>query len=212
MVKDRLKLSDREVQFFPRCFLFGHYDSRGGATLIPAKHLIEAFEIYSTTMGWSKVDGQLEDLGMKEHFAQITKPQEGMYNDYETWKPDSIHSLMEEDFMFSCSVVICDEKINEEEAELDAKYSEESGYKYGLVQYRWLSNHHLEDETKKNELSPWSDISQDCSKTLIFWRGNKPVIEPKVLQMDYLPGLEVRIIRKNYGEDACGVVWMKEGI
>src|SRR5262249_47281510 len=92
------KYTDRQVEVHPRCFLFGHYDSRGGATLIPAPHLIEAFRTYAQAFGY---DRNLEDEEMRKHF--------GNEEEYRTWLPNAIHGLLEEDFMFSCNVIVCDE-------------------------------------------------------------------------------------------------------
>lgn len=205
------KLSDRQVEEHPRCFLFGHYDSRGGATLIPARNLIEAFQKYASSFGFSVDEhGQLQDEGMRQHFAQYPGTDGRTYED---WLPDSIHSLMEEDFMFSCRVVVCDAPF-EGEADLDEAYAEEGGgYRYGLVQYRWRHKHYSQDPKEREELSKWSNLGGGTQKTLIFWKGKeKPAIDPKALGMDYLEGLEVRVIRKSYGEDACGVCWMIEAV
>ncbi len=200
-----LKLTDRQVEERGRCFLFGHYDSRGGATLVEARNLLEAFQRYASEGFCWTVDekGQLQDPGMRQYMKDDAE--------YEAWRPDALHSLMEEDFMFSCNVIVCDEPFGDGETELDHGYSEDGGgYRYGVVQYRWLHKAgYAETEAEKTEFSKWSNVSKGCKKTLIFWKGKeRPVIDPKALGMDYLPGLEVRIVRKSYGEDACGVCWM----
>jgi hypothetical protein len=152
--------------------------------LIPAPHLIEAFKTYAQAFGY---DRNLEDEEMRKHF--------GNEKEYRAWLPDSIHGLLEGDFMFSCKVIVCDESFGTEGREVDANYADEDGYQYGLVQHRW-------SEAKK-----WADLGADTERTLIFWKGKKPLIDPKALRMEYLKGLEVRIVRKSYGEDAFGVIW-----
>ena len=200
------KLTDRQVEEHPRCFLFGHYDSRGGASLVPAKNVFDAFKIYASSFGFSVDEkGELQDEGMREYFAK--NPEGPGAKDYATWLPDAVHSLMQEDFMFSCSVLVCDEPFDGK-GELDVGYEEE-GYKYGLVQYRWKHKHY-ESGSEKEELSKWANVTSGCSKTLIFWKGKKPELDAKALGMQYLDGLEVRIVRKSYGEDACGVCWQTE--
>lgn len=198
------KISERQVEEHPRCFLFGHYDSRGGASLVRAKNLLEAFEKYAESFGWAVKDGRLEDEGMRQHM----KSEE----EYEAWKPDALHGLMEEDFMFSCNVIVCDEPFADDNVELDRSYCDDrkDGYSYGVLQYRWLHKHWSEDASEKAELSKWSSAARGCGKTLVFWKGrgkDRPQVDPKALGMDYLPGLEVRIVKKGYGEDACGVCW-----
>ena len=202
------KIAERQVEEHPRCFLFGHYDSRGSACLVRAKNLIEAFEKYAVeAFSWEMVDGKLEEPGMREYLK----------DEYEAWRPDAIHGLLEEDFMFSCNVIVCDEPFGEESGrELDRGY-DESGYRYGVLQYRW--KHHAyfakqegatdEDRAKAEEFSKWSSLSKGCKKTLVFWKGKKrPEIDVASLGMGYLEGLEVRIVKKGYGEDAGGVGWI----
>lgn len=196
------KVHERQTYEIPRAFLFGHYDSRGGATLVAARHLIEAFEKYATTaFGWTKSDnGELDDLGMKEHF----KTHGG---DYEAWKPDALHELLEGDYMFSCHAIFLDAEPGDEQ-ELDESFDDD-GYKYGLLQYRWLHKSYSEDPEEQKQLSKWTNVGGDCKKTLVFWKGKKPTIDPAVVGMNYLTGLEVRIAKKSYGEDASGVTLIK---
>lgn len=202
------KLHERQVEEHPRCFLFGHYDSRGSACLVRAANLLEAVEKYACeAFSWQKdpATGRLEEPGMREYMKDDAE--------YERWRPDALHELVEGDFMFSCNVIVCDEAFPSEcGAELDRGYDPETGYSYGVVQYRWLHKHgYAETEAEKTEYSKWSSVSKGCSKTLAFWKGSgrkRPQIDAKALGMDYLPGLEVRIVRKSYGEDAGGVGWI----
>lgn len=206
-------ISKRQVEEHPRCFLFGHYDSRGGATLVRAKNLIEAFEKYACeAFCWTKDDktGLLEDEGMRQYM----KSEE----EYEAWRPDALHGLMEEDFMFSCNVVVCDEPFGDK-SELDYGYTGKAdgesdygyeGYRYGVLQYRWKHKaFYAETEAEKQELSKWQNVSKGCRKTLVFWKGKeRPQIDAASLQMGHLDGLELRIVKKSYGEDANGIAWM----
>jgi hypothetical protein len=205
-----VKISDRQVEEHPRCFLFGHYDSRGGATLVRAKNLLEAFAKYAESFGWTvdEKTGRLEDEGMRQYMKSEAE--------YEAWKPDALHGLMEEDFMFSCNVVVCDEPFGEKE-ELDHGYTGDAdssdygyeGYRYGVLQYRWKHKKaYAETEAEREEFSKWANVSKGCRKTLVFWKGKeRPQIDTAALGMGYLDGLEVRIVKKSYGEDACGVIW-----
>lgn len=205
------KISDRQVEEHPRCFLFGHYDSRGGATLVKARNLLEAVSRYAVeAFQWEVVDGKLEEPGQREYLKDDAE--------YEAWKPDALHSLVEEDFMFSCNVIVCDAPFPDDQVDLDYGYDDENGYRYGVVQYRWKHKHwgdkreDYEDEDSfksRDELSKWSCVSKGCKKTLVFWKGKeRPALNAAAFGMGHLPGLEVRIVKKSYGEDASGVVWI----
>jgi hypothetical protein len=200
------RVSERQVEEHPRCFLFGHYDSRGGACLVRARNLLEAFEKYATeAFSWQKdpATGRLEDPGMREYMKDDAE--------YEAWRPDALHALMEEDFMFSCNVVVCDQTFEESgTSDLDVAY-DESGYRYGVLQYRWLHKHWSEDAEERRELSKWTSAASGCKKTLVFWKGkDRPKVDPSALGplFGHLAGLEVRILKRKYGEDAFGVSWI----
>lgn len=199
------KLFDREVERHERCFLFGHYDSRGGASLIPAKDLFTAFKIYSSSFGFTPDEkGELQDEGMRAHFAKGGTVLDQKQT-YEEWLPNATHSLLEEDYMFSCNVVVCDKSFGEGPDDLDSRYSGKDGYRYGVLQYRFMDH--------EGKMTVWLNFARDAKKTLVFWKGKeKPAVNHAALKMDYLQGLETRVLRRSYGEDACGVCWMPEAV
>lgn len=188
--KEPAKIHEREAGR-TRAFLFGHYDSRGGAMLVEARNLLEAFPRYAEPFGWETVDGRLESPQMKEYIEK-----DG--GDYEEWRSEAIHGLMQEDFMYGCTAIFLDE-MPDGEQDLDKGYAEDGGYSYGRLEYRWNTG---------KKLTKWEDAGLGEKKTLVFWKGKKPVVDPKALGMDYLTDLEVRIARESLGEDAFGVVWM----
>jgi hypothetical protein len=96
---------DREVQRF-NGYVFGHYDSRGGATLIRAERLLEAAEAYATDF----VGGE-----------SVSDDERRMF----------LNNALEEDFMFRATVIVCDAPLGGA-ADLDGDY-DESGYQYGEV-------------------------------------------------------------------------------
>jgi hypothetical protein len=51
----------REVEFWPRVYLFGHYDSRGGGSLVIANNIVEALKIYNREL-FSVDDCELDTL------------------------------------------------------------------------------------------------------------------------------------------------------
>ena len=181
------KITDRQVSVHDQCFLFGHYDSRGGGFLVIADHLIMACQIYATNVGHTlDEEGNLQDPSVPE------KNRDGEYT--ETINA-TIHAVCE-DLMFSCTVIVCDEPF-EGKTELDGEYDDD-GYSYGTIEIGFKNN---------NGETQWEDFRLSCSKTLIFWKGEEPTLDPKLV-MPYIPNGPVRIVRQSYGEDACGISWM----
>lgn len=169
------KLFDRQISEH-RCFLFGHYDSRGCATLVEAKHLVEAITKYAQAFGFDE------------------NPEE--------WKPDTLHTLIEEDFMFSAHVVFCDAG---PEGECDLDYRYDGKFHYGTLQFRYKGKL---DPTK---WSSWNDASNEsgCKKTLVLWVGkNKPAPNRDAFP-NWMTEIEFRIVSQAYGEDAAGLVWQE---
>src|SRR5262245_44032287 len=51
------------VQWIPRAFVFGHYDSRGGSSLIEAVNLGEAAKVYNSQFGMDTEELGLDPAG-----------------------------------------------------------------------------------------------------------------------------------------------------
>lgn len=101
--------TDRIVQTIEKAFLFGHYDSRGGATLVIASNYIKALEAYMTAFGCG-----LKEADNKEAY-------------------DNLVDCCHKDFIRSGSVIVCDEPFFEgSDVELDSEYTDD-GYSYGSI-------------------------------------------------------------------------------
>lgn len=101
--------TDRIVQTIEKAFLFGHYDSRGGAMLVIASNFIKALEAYAETFG----------CGFKEA------------GDEEAY--DNLINNCHQDFLRSGSVIVCDELFQDGSGvELNSEYTDD-GYSYGSI-------------------------------------------------------------------------------
>jgi len=184
---------ERVVQFIPRAYVFGHYDSRGGASLIVADTIAEAIRKYATIFGW---DGDLEDLGQKEYFQDHEHLQgQALEDRYSEYKKLALQGI-EDEHIFTCQVVICDEALPSEEAELDAEYGGGEGYSYGTIQSRY--------QDYEGKTTDWQDVGSN--KILVLWKGEPP---KPLGQNQYLPQYEERLEKMDsLGEDAFGLILM----
>ena len=155
-----------------RAFVFGHYDSRGGATLVRATNVVQA------VMRYTKEVWEMDQLGIS--------PEE---------EAEWIHNTAE-DLMHCVNVVnLTNIPFGNSGTELDEGYG--GLYHYGLAQYQF------KDGRKK-----YYDIrSGGCEKTLLFWRPQDGTPElPDFLKSEWYG--KTRVKRQEYGEDACGLVWV----
>lgn len=106
----------REKQKIRRAFLFGHYDSRGGATLLLASWIGEAVQKYAKAFGMFDADPPKDAEEERERL-------------------ETMQSLFEEDFETVVEVTVCDGTLGDQERDLDQDYGED-GFRYGRVQRR----------------------------------------------------------------------------
>ena len=195
---------ERVVQRIPRAYVFGHYDSRGGSTLIPAKTFHQALCKYAETFGR---DENGDDPGQKDFFRTCEGMEgQALEDRYQQWKADSFQEL-EDEKLFTCEVFVCDEPFPQEPAELDDGYCCErgDGWNYGILQSRYTSPA-SPPLTSPCKPSKWCDHG-DPNKIMVFWKGKG---KPKTITVTAVWGgvTEYRIRKEDLGEDACGVVYM----
>jgi len=182
---------ERAVQFVPRAYVFGHYDSRGGAALVVADTIAKAIVKYARVFGW---DENLEDLGQKEYLRDQGLQGQALEDEYNAWKKTALQDI-EDEHIFTCQVVVCDGSLPAEEAELDADYAE-TGYSYGTIQSRC--------QDYKGKTMDWQDAGSN--KILVLWKGEPP---KPLGQNQYLPQYEERLEKMDsLGEDAFGLILM----
>lgn len=197
------KKADRQVEQTRTAYVFGHYDSRGGAALVLADNHIEALKKYMAAFFSCDLSQTDED---KEYV-------------------DGMIDAAQEDFIKRVQLVVCDEALPDEEAELDATYADEGGYLYGKVQSRYEQcdwDHDNRDaqgratKVHTGKFSEWTDTD-----VFVMWKASPEEIEatreddhgeeatpnaPALLMKGGVLEEEFRIVRENLGEDACGLV------
>ncbi len=105
---DEVRVHGREVGRIERAYVFGHYDSRGGSTLVVARNLSRALVAYAASFGYG--DDVLEhDAAEEDHVARYT--------------------------VVVCDRAL---STADDGAELLADYRDDGGgYRFGVVQSRW---------------------------------------------------------------------------
>lgn len=170
--------ADRQAEWFEKAYVFGHYDSRGGATLVLAKNHVEALQKYGAAFC---VDDDAE------------------------YRDNAIDGL-QDDFIKRVELIVCDEPLPAEEAELDEEY--EGAYRYGKVQSRYEKVEYdyegPQDADGRFKRIPTGKFSKWVDEPiLVMWKGRIP---PKLQLPKSLLEHEYRIVRERLGEDACGLV------
>lgn len=108
----------RQKQVVRRAFLFGHYDSRGGASLVVADEIGEAVRKYAAAFG---MVGELaEDASEEDRREQA----------------ETLHQMFAEDYMAWVEVYVCDGELPDGDAELDDDYAE-GGFRYGRIEEKY---------------------------------------------------------------------------
>lgn len=103
-----VQLPEREVARISRAYLFGHYDSRGGSTLVVARNLSPGLVAYAASFGYG--DEELEhDAAEQDYVGRFT--------------------------VLVCDRAL---STADDGAELLADYRDDGGgYRWGVVQSRW---------------------------------------------------------------------------
>ena len=110
---DNVRVPEREVGRIERAYLFSHYDSRGGSTLVLGKNLSRALVAYAASFGYG--DEALEhDVAEEDYVAR--------------------YAVMVCDRPLTAA---------DDGAELLADYRDDgAGYRWGVVQSRWRDASH----------------------------------------------------------------------
>lgn len=204
---------EREVEFHPKVYVFGHYDSRGGATAVFAPNVIKAIEKYVGSCGW---------VGEDEEGNLITD--------------DNSINVAYEDLLSQgmFQMVVCDEPLDDK-SELLVEYDDQ-GYKAALVEHRWLDTYggnkwsdwessqmvvlwkgSLPDTESLIQSSPSvyePDISEEERARRQKFRDDILVQEERDYVKDAPPFVppasllmtQYRLVRWQPGEDACGLI------
>lgn len=179
----------RVVQHIRRAYVFGHYDSRGGATLVAAPSIGKAMAKYQEVFC---MDANGDDPGQKAYFASTGLSGQALEDRYEDWKSEMMMEL-EEELLFACEVWVCDEMLPADGGELDDNYRYEEGrfYKYGVLEMRY----------KNSSSKRWGE---ETTKTLVLWKAT--ACKPTIIKQDQF--YNYRLTKTSYGEDACGLIYM----
>ena len=120
--------ADRQQGPAEKAYVFGHYDSRGGAALVIASNHIEAIKKYCKAFFCIDTDDEPDKELASDHI-----------------------DMAQEDFLFRADVVCCDAPLPADGIELDADYDGE--FRYGMIQSRYDQSRY--DPTTK--FSEWAD-------------------------------------------------------
>lgn len=113
----------RQKQVVRRAFLFGHYDSRGGASLVVADEIGEAARKYACVHGLVDGPGVPVEPERKREEA------------------DMIHRLFADDYISWVEVFVCDASFPESDLDLDEEFcGPESGFRYGRIESKLKSS------------------------------------------------------------------------
>lgn len=189
--------ADREVSRISDLYGFGHYDSRGGFTLVQAPNLLRAFRRY------------LEEFAIQEENPEDRLAIRGLEEDLE-WT--------------GIEAIICDAEPTSLMGELEEGYSKE-GYAWGVVEYRWKSEWHpWTDWTPTCYLIAWKRTEEqgEAEEDQEFPKSAPKIAMENVEAEDPLfPGRKVhfhnpdsyefRVRYHQFGEDAWGVALIAEG-
>jgi len=137
--------ADRQQGPVEKAYVFGHYDSRGGAALVIASNHIEAIKKYCKAFFCIDTDDEPDKELASDHI-----------------------DMAQEDFLFRADVVCCDAPLPVDDIELDADYGGE--FHYGRVQSRWADRDYSKSgHPLTGTFSEWMD-----TRTLLLWKGETP--------------------------------------
>lgn len=105
---DNVRIPEREVGRIGRAYLFSHFDSRGGSTLVVARNLSRALVAYTASIGFGDEDLE-HDAAEQDYVARYA--------------------------VIVCDRALSPD---DDGAELLADYRDDGGgYRFGVVQSRW---------------------------------------------------------------------------
>lgn len=181
-------LVDREVERVAKVYLFGHYDSRGGATAVIARNHVDAVNAYLAAF---------DPEGLRAYVHE----REG--EDAARKAVDDLVDAAQDDFLARYELRVCDAALPDADDELLEEYRDSDGYRFGVVQRRYFRADLGAPASKtKGRWSKWMDTD-----VAVLWRGAR---EPAVrLQSRDLLEEQVRLQQREVGEDAYGLVLVR---
>lgn len=188
-----------------KAYLFGHYDSRGGAILLRADHFLDAFEMYMRDFGVKSEEDLVADFenGIPDWavpcIPPLIRPASKDCTPAEAARAyrGSVVDGLFADFIRVAHCVFFDAD-PPDAGELDAGYAGADGFKYGVLKSRFLGH----KPSKR-----WSEHGGDV-KVMVFWRRQKPTSQELEALLDgatHRGWLEYTVEREELGEDACGL-------
>lgn len=181
-------LVDREVEGIAKLYLFGHYDSRGGATAVIARNHVDAVKAYLAAF---------DPDGLRAYVQE----REG--EDAARKAVDDLVDAAQDDFLARYELRVCDVALPDAADELLEEYRDSDGYRFGVVQRRYSRSESGAPASKtKGRWSKWTDTD-----VAVLWQGPR---QPSLsVSSRGLLDEQVRLQRRDVGEDAYGLVLVR---
>jgi hypothetical protein len=203
------KATEREVGRV-KAYIFGCYNSRGGAALVLADHHKQALDKYLSGVFAFRDDEEERARFLAEYHGDRAEAEAA-------WAERCASAIdgAEDNFIGRVVAIICDAPLPEETGtELDAAYlsPEEQGYRYGRVQSRYeIAEYDYEDKEyfqahrvykrlPSGRYSEWME-----TRFFVLWRGEAPEIQLPQTPLKE----EFQIVPEELGEDGFGLVLIK---
>lgn len=182
-------LVERERERVEKVYLFAHYESRGGASLVVARNHLDAVSTYLTAF---------DAEGLRVYVS------EGEGEDAARAAVDNLVDAAQDDFVARYELRVCDAPLPEGDDELLEEYRDDGGYRFGVVERRYFRAD-LSARASKTTHGRWSKWSD--STVAVLWQGAR--IPTVTLAGRGLLEEELRLLRRDVGEDAYGLVLVR---